>query len=108
MAGKKKGPPPPPIMTGPPKQGIDMAGAFTKLVGNTATIAQHVMALKLVAKGIDVEPIQKANAENQNLLVALASFMNRMDMPGQKTNRAQRRKAQREAKKVAKKRKKKQ
>ena len=89
-----------------PVQGLSIQDTFGKLVGNTATITRHIMALKLVAKGIDVDPIEKANAENQNLLVALASFMNKMVMPGAGTNRTQRRKAAREAKKQQKKRRK--
>lgn len=106
MSGKKKTKQPSgPIMQRAPPQGIDLQQAFGKLVGNTATIAQHCQAMKLVAKGIDVEPIEKANAENQNLLVAFAQFI-QAGPPGQKTNRVQRRKAAREAKKLAKKRKK--
>lgn len=93
------------MMSQPPVQGLDIQTAFNKLVGNTATIAQHIMALKLVAKGIDVEPIEKANAENQNLLVALAAFM-QSKLPGKKLNRAQRRRVEREAKKRQKKRRK--
>lgn len=89
------------MMSQPPVQGLDIQTAFNKLVGNTATIAQHIMALKLVAKGIDVEPIEKANAENQNLLVALAAFM-QSKLPGKKLNRAQRRRVEREAKKTSK------
>ena len=58
-----------------------------------------------MAKGIDVEPIEQANAENQNLLVALAAFM-QSKLPGKKLNRAQRRRAEREAKKQQKKRRK--
>ena len=107
MSAKKSKSPPPPMMRQAPVQGLDLQSAFSKLVGNTATIAQHVMALKLVAKGIDVEPIEKANAENQNLLVALASFMTKMGPPGKKLNRAQRRKIERENKKQNRKRRKK-
>ena len=103
MGKKKQTPPNGPVMTRAPPIGMDLQTGFTKLVGNTATIAQHVSALKLVAKGVDVEPIEKANNENQNLLVALASFMNKMDLPGKPTNRAARRRAEKATKKAKKK-----
>lgn len=93
-----------PLMQRTPPIAMDMQTGFTKLVGNTATIAQHVKALKLVAKGIDVEPIEKANDENQNLLIALASFMNKINLPGKPANRAARRRAEKAVKKATKKR----
>lgn len=103
---EKKSSSPIPSSIKPQPMSLDINTGFTKLVGNTATIAQHVAALKLVAKGVDVEPIEEANMENQNLLVALASFINRKGgLPGQSTNRAQRRKAERQAKKIVKKQK---
>ena len=97
---------PPQVMTRPQPQGVDLNTAFNKLVGNTATIAQHCQAMKLVAKGIDVDPIEKANTENQNLLVAVAAFMNKMGVGGKKMPRAQRRRLEREVTKQNKKRRK--
>lgn len=90
-----------------PAQGMDLNQVFNKFIANTATIAQHCQAIKLVGKGIDIDGIEKVNNENQQLVIALGNFINqaqKVKLPGKSANRAERRRAARAAKKTAKKR----
>lgn len=85
-----------------PAQGMDLNQAFNQLIANNATIAQHVQAIKLVGKGIDISEIEKSNQQNSSLVVAIGNFINHIQndkLPGNSANRKQRRAAAKATKK---------
>jgi len=81
----------------PQRQQMDINAAFNKLVVNLNTISDHITAIKMVGKGIDISTLEAANNENRNLIVALANFIQSQNVTP--LNRNQRRRAEREAKK---------
>ena len=90
------------LMKTAPAQGMDLNQAFNQLIANNATIAQHVQAIKLVGKGIDISEIEKSNQQNQSLIVAIGNFINHIQnekLPGKSLNRKQRRAVDKKSKK---------
>lgn len=104
MSKRKKVAPPAPSAL--PKQSLvkelDLNDAFTQLIQNNNTIAEHIKAIRLVAKGIDISGLETANRQNAQILLSLAQWV-QSRLPGKGANRQQRRAGEKALKKAQKK-----